>query len=129
MTSGRSGFTLIEESDLGQPGPELPSAHHVGGRAKEPRERGAAALIAAIDLLSLRGEGPEPFTVSPSTDPIAFLLDATADAVSVWCGTTVLYRNRAAERLESCGHPLERRTLRFRRHEVEYLLEIVTLRG
>ncbi len=125
MSTGRWRITPVEETEFGPS--ELPSAHH-GGRehhVEEPEDRGAAALLAAVELLGLRSEGPESFTVSPSNDPIAFLLDTVADAVSVWRGASVLYRNRAAERLEASGRALERRSLRFRCGDADYILEIV----
>lgn len=124
MSTGRWRITLVEDTEFGPS--ELPSAHHGRGHhVEELEDRGAAALIAAVELLGLRSEGPESFTVSPSNDPIAFLLDTVADAVSVWRGTSVLYRNRAAERMEASGRTLDRRSLRFRRGDADYILEII----
>ena len=130
--------TLDQETEAG-----ISPASHPGARGAqhtEPADRSAAALLAAIDLLGLRGEGPEPWAASPSNDPIAFLLDGVADAVSVWRDSSVFYRNAAAERLglfrgeatagperfESGGRSLERRCLRFRWADSDYTLEIVT---
>lgn len=125
MTAGRREDTRVQENQA-EAG-ELPSAHHRGRglHAEEQDERSAEALISAVELLGLRSEGPEPFTVSPSNDPIAFLLDAMADAVSVRRGSSVMYRNRAAEQLELSGCPVERRSLDFRRGDEEYVLEIL----
>jgi hypothetical protein len=93
----------------------------------DAEERGAAALLAAIELLGIRSEGPESFTVSPSNDPVAFLLDSVADAVSVSRGTSVVYRNRAAEKLQSSGRSFDRRqVLEFRRGGDDYVLEILS---
>jgi hypothetical protein len=40
------------------------------------------ALLSAIASLTVRGEGPEAWTLVH--DPLAFLLDALGDAVAVW---------------------------------------------
>jgi len=132
MDTGRRRFTQAEETDIGELVPEQPSAHHATGKRaplEAVDERGPAALLAAVELLGVRSEGTEPFTLSPSNDPIAFLLDAVTDAVSLWRGTSVLYRNRAAEHLDSSDRSLERRELRFRLDDAEYVLEIVSKRS
>jgi hypothetical protein len=137
MSTERWRFTLIDENQV-QPH----AAHRASGRGPHPEdvgERAAAALLAASELLGLRGEGPEPWTASPSNDPIAFLLDGVADAVSLWRGDSAMYRNRAAERMglprgdtpmperfEASGRALERRCLHFRRGDADYLLEIIS---
>ena len=133
----RSEGSSIEEADA-----ELPPAHHGSARQLHPdglEGRAAAALVAVAGHLGLRGEGPESWTVSPAGDPIGFLLDAVVDAVTVWREESLLYRNRAAERmalprrdpvalerLEVQGRSLERRCLRFRSGDAEYVLEVIS---
>ena len=114
MGTGRWRITLVEETEV------LPV------RRRHPAEPGIAALVAAAEHLGLRSDGPEGWEAGPGSDPIAFLLDAMADAVNVWAGGSILYRNRAAERLEASARPLTRRSLRFRNGDTEYLLEIIS---
>src|SRR6266568_8784403 len=91
-------------------------------------EQGAAAILGAVERVGRRSEGPEAWVASPATDPVAFLLDTVADAVNLWGQGSLVYRNRAAERLglassefasdeslEAAGTAFRRRCLRFRR--------------
>lgn len=102
-------------------------------------ERAGEALLSAFELLARRGTGARTWMASFRHDPIAFLLDSASDAVRVWDESgRLLYRNRAAERLEVGhrdeaeleivavrGHRVERRCLRFARDDCEYVLEVV----
>jgi hypothetical protein len=114
MGTGRWRITLVEETEV------LPI------RRRHPAEPGIAALVAAAEHLGRRSDGPEGWSAAPGSDPIAFLLDTMADAVNVWAGPSIVYRNRAAERLEASARPLVRRTLRFPHDGTDYLLEIIT---
>lgn len=97
------------------------------------------ALLAALQTLAYRGNGPDAWAAPLTSDPIAFLLDATSDAVLVWSAPDrLLYANRAAEQLDlrapgspgitrirDRGYELERRALRFPIHAVTYTVEVV----
>ena len=102
-------------------------------------EQAAAAILGAVEHGARRSEGPEAWVASPASDPIAFLLYAISDPVSISCRGSVIFRNRAAEALgqaqsayaegdlfEAGNRVWGRRCLRFRRGDVEYLLEILS---
>ena len=114
MGTGRWRITLVEETEV------LPA------RRVHRTEPGIAALVAAAEHLGRRSDGPEGWEAGPGPDPIAFLLDTMADAVNVWAGPSIVYRNRAAERLEASARTLSRGTLRFGHDGTQYLLEIIT---
>src|SRR5215475_14454758 len=107
MGTERWRITLVEETET------LPA------RRRHFADPGVAALVAAAEHLAMRSEGPEGWEIGPGTDPIAFLLDAVADAVNVWAGGSLVYRNRAAARLEGSTRALTRRALHFRHGDTE----------
>jgi PAS domain-containing protein len=130
-------FDLVEETESlpvpwRPPEPREPPAH-------SPGAEGAAALLAAVELLRRRGSGSFAWAASFRDDPIAFLLDAVSDAISIWDpGGTLLYRNGAATALgleaseespleifDREGRRFERRCVRYRFGETERILEIV----
>lgn len=139
MGNGRWRVGLVEEVD------RLPVEWRPPGRQRrreirqDPGETSKAALVTAFALLAKRGTGPTAWAASFRHDPIAFLLDTSSDAVSLWAEGGLLYRNRAAERLGiGRAHPgldperlsfkglaLERRCCRFRLGRNDYLLEII----
>lgn len=102
-------------------------------------EFAVSVLMSAFDLLARRGSGGTSWRTFYRQDPIAFLLDAMGDAVSLWGqGGELVYRNRAAEQLglgwgnevthevfTSAGRKFERRCLHFRHGIADYVLEIV----
>jgi hypothetical protein len=102
-------------------------------------ELGAAELLAACQLLSTRGSGQQAWTVWYRHDPVAFLLDAMEEAVTLWTAEGhPIFRNRTAEAfnvawrgyaaLESFqydDHELERRCLAFTLGSRDYVLEII----
>jgi hypothetical protein len=116
METERSRFTFVEEAVI----PRHSSRDH----DPDPDQQGGVSFLAAVEHLGRRSEGPEAWTAGPGNDPIAFLIDAIADAVTLWAGGSLVYRNRAAERLEAERCELERRSLRFQTGDTEYLLEV-----
>jgi len=137
MGTGRWRVEFVEETE------QLPMVWHAPLRRQEiqqaPGEIAKAALVAAFQLLACRGTGPLAWAASLRHDPIAFLLDTSSDAITLW-GTRgeVLYRNRTAERLglgryeeTACevltagDRRLERRCCGIRYGNAHYLLEII----
>ena len=102
-------------------------------------ERAAAELLEAFALLTRRGPGDGAWAAPFLHDPIAFLLDSISDAANVWGpGGELLYRNRAATELDIgyfhaapvqqfylSRRCFERRSMRYRSHGADYLLEII----
>jgi hypothetical protein len=100
---------------------------------------GAAELLAACHLLNTRCSGSQAWTLWYRHDPVAFLLDAMDEAVTLWVAEgKPMFRNRAAEILdvawrrytaaESFQHgdrELERRCLGFTVGGRDYILEII----
>jgi hypothetical protein len=106
---------------------------------RRARLRAWEALLAALSRSVRRGEGPSAWAAPLSDDPLAFILDAIEEAVTVWdAAGNVLYANRAAsgldlsfpggtclEVIELRGRRLQRRCVRFRTGGVDLLLEIL----
>ena len=68
--------------------------------AEDPLPASMLTLLAALERLARRGSGPDAWAAPLTTDPVAFLLDATSDAVLVWrAPDRLMYANRAAEQL------------------------------
>jgi hypothetical protein len=102
-------------------------------------EQAVADLLRAFELLNRRGTGVSAWAAPFRDDPLAFLLDSTSDAMSVWGGGgELLYQNRAAaglnvghreaaplEEFSSRGRRFERRCLRCGFQGAEYVLEII----
>lgn len=100
---------------------------------------GAAELLAACHLLSTRGSGSQAWTLWYRHDPVAFLLDAMDEAVTLWAAEgQPLFRNRtaeafnvawrgyaAAESFHYGDRDLERRCLAFTLGGRDYVLEII----
>ncbi len=99
----------------------------------------AAALLSALEHLCCQGSGPQPWIVSFHHDPIAFLLDAMSDAVNVWSAEgRLVYQNPSSAEL-GLGRfedtalvtivngeiRYQRRCLKFRVPNAEFLLEII----
>jgi len=95
-------------------------------------------LLIAFELVSRRGTGGQAWAAPIGDDPLAFLLDSVSDAMNVWQGGRLLYRNRAALRLGlgRCdgarledfyvqGRHFERRSLRCGWAGRDYVLEII----
>lgn len=116
MEDERSQFSPFEEVVIPR--------HSSRDREPDVQQQGGASLLAAVEHLGLRSEGPEAWTAGPGNDPIAFLIDTIADAVTLWAGGSLIYRNRSAERLEAARCDLERRSLYFRAGNTEYVLEV-----
>lgn len=99
----------------------------------------AAALLSAMEHLRFQGTGPQAWATSFRHDPIAFLLDAMSDAVNVWSAEgQLVYRNPSSAelglgRFEDIALVViadgevryQRRCLRFRAPNAEFLLEII----
>jgi hypothetical protein len=108
--------------------PRLPVLWLSRGRHPEPHwldDRAAGALLAALELVARRGEGPNAWGKPLDEDPIAFLLDAMSDAVQVWAHGVLVYCNPAARRLEP-GAPRVHRRLHFHRTGDDLVLEIIS---
>jgi hypothetical protein len=137
MGTGRWRVQFVEETE------QLPMVWHAPLRRQEirqaPGEIGKAALVAAFQLLACRGTGPLAWAASLRHDPIAFLLDTSSDAITLWGSQgELLYRNRTAERLglgrceetawevlTAGDRRLERRCCRVRYGNARYVLEII----
>ena len=103
------------------------------------RARATADLLDAFQLLTRRGAGMLAWAAPFRDHPIAFLLDSMGDAANLWGAQgELLYQNRAAaalglgraddlpsEGFATDGRLFERRCLRFRADEVEYVLEVI----
>jgi hypothetical protein len=137
MGSQRWRIELVEESE------GLPVSWRPSGRTEKshpaPSEIAKMAVVAAFELLTRRGTGPLAWAAFCRQDPIAFLLDTMSDAVNLRAAEgTLLYQNRAAERLglgrseetaqeilTNGDRQLDRRCCRFRCGNIEYVLEII----
>lgn len=101
--TGRWRIRLVEECEpalpvLWRPRPELGAEEPSPPR---PDQSGMLALLAALGRLGRRGGGPGAWAAPLADDPLAFVLDAMADAINVWSATgQLLYSNRAALELE-----------------------------
>lgn len=125
MGSGRWRLEWVEEID--RPPPALwrppPRRRQI---PRGPGEMASLALVTAFGLLAKRGMGPTAWAASFRHDPIAFLLDASSNAIFLWAEGGLLYQNLAAERMGlRNGHPSQRRCCRFRCGGSDYLLEII----
>jgi len=103
------------------------------------RARATADLLDAFQLLTRRGAGMLAWAAPFRDHPIAFLLDSMGDAANLWGAQgELLYQNRAAaalglgraedspsEDFDTEGRHFERRCLRFRADELEYVLEVI----
>lgn len=99
----------------------------------------ARALMSAMELLSYRSGGADAWVRSFHDDPIAFLLDSIADAVTVTDDRgAVIYRNRAGMTLRvsatedeslivvsASGERYERRCQRFAVGRKAFVLEVL----
>ena len=107
-----------------------------------PCTSGAAALVAALELLLQRSSGPDAWVWSFRHDPVAFLLDTAGESIgiTVWGGDDQpLYQSRAAERsgvsraravhlehISGGTRFFERRCLSFRCGGRDCVLEIIS---
>ena len=99
----------------------------------------ARALVSAMELLNFRSSGPAAWVSPFRENPIAFLLDSMADAVTVKDEHgAVVFRNRAGMELQltGCesesltviivaGQRFERRRIRFSAGRDTFVMEIL----
>lgn len=109
---------------------------------RRARLRAWEALITALQRVRRRGEGPFAWAAPVADDPLAFILDAIDEAVSLWdTSGNLLYSNRAAvdldlsypggtclEILDIRGQQMQRRCVRFHAGGVDLLLDILSSR-
>lgn len=102
-------------------------------------ELAVSALLGAFELLTRRGDGSAAWASPFRDNALSFLLDAMSDATNLWGSDgELLYRNRAAEQLciGRCddtaaeevtidGRRFERRAVRCRFGDNQYVLEIL----
>lgn len=109
------------------------------GQSQAMTAPAARALLSAMELLSYRSGGADAWVRSFQHDPIAFLLDSIAEAVTVTDERgAVIYRNRAGMQLQvraskeesltvvsASGERYERRCQRFAVGRKTFVLEIL----